>query len=369
MLFLSFYAIVKDEAANLARCLDSIKPYVDELVIVDTGSTDDTVLIAQRYGAKIGHFTWCNDFAAARNYALSLVSGLWVLTLDADEALVVHEPEFRSRLTQPDAPIAYGLDRKDLYEVSDIIGGTHLRLFQNRSGLKYHYPYHEQLLFIDGIPVTLEKLDGIEILHYGNSDENILYKNLTRDIPVLERMRSETGLDLWRLDCLARKYTKSKQLDKAQDCYAEALDRLSPFLLMGEKPDPFFWIPTLLESLGVQALEAEDIETVRLVCQRGLEWCPNHPPLNYLAGDLCIALGLPRGALAYFQYCLEMGKDQTYFQGDPFPMDFVQSFPAYGMGCVFQLLQDTESARQSFQMALTLNPNYKEAQDKLLLLE
>jgi tetratricopeptide (TPR) repeat protein len=369
MTTLSFCAIVKNESQNLARCLASVKPYVDELVIVDTGSIDETIAIAQQYGAKVGHFEWCNDFAAARNYALSLVSGEWILTLDADEELVVHSAQFRSRLTSSDAPLAYGLKRTDLHEVGDISGGMHLRLFRNLPELRYGDRYHEQLQHIDGSPLHLGTLDEVEILHYGNSDENILHKNLTRDIPILEKMRSEAGLDLWRLDCLARKYLKADQPENAQDCYAEALDRLSPHLINGDRPEPFFWVPTLLEAIGAQALEAEDLETVRVICQRGLEWCPNHPPLNHLAGDLLLLLGFPKGAIAYFQYCLQMGQDHTYYQGDPFPMSFVQSFAAYGLGCTYLALKDQENARQAFQAALDFDPNYQDAKHQLSLLE
>jgi tetratricopeptide (TPR) repeat protein len=366
---LSFCAIVKNEARNLARCLASVKPYVDKLVVVDTGSTDETITIAQQYGAKIGHFEWCDDFAAARNYALSLVSSEWVLTLDADEELIVHSPQFRSQLTSPDAPLAYGLKRTDLHEVGDISGGVHLRLFRNLPKLRYCDRYHEQLQHVDGTPLTLGSLDEIEILHHGNSDENILHKNLTRDIPILEKMRSEARLDLWRLDCLARKYLKANQPENAQDCYSEALDRLSPHLINGDRPEPFFWVPTLLEALGAQALQAEDLETVRVICQRGLEWCPNHPPLNHLAGELLMLLGFPKGALSYFQYCLQMGQDHKYYQGDPFPMSFIQSFSAYGLGCAYLALKDQENARQAFQAALDFDPTYQDAKHQLLLLE
>ncbi len=65
--FLSLCMIVKNEGKNLERCLKSAKPYVDEIVIVDTGSQDNTLEIAAQYGAKLDYFEWCDDFAAARN--------------------------------------------------------------------------------------------------------------------------------------------------------------------------------------------------------------------------------------------------------------------------------------------------------------
>jgi len=78
---------VKNEAAALGRCLESVRSLVDEIVVVDTGSSDDTAAIARTFGARIGHFPWRDDFAAARNESLRLCTGDWVLLLDADETV------------------------------------------------------------------------------------------------------------------------------------------------------------------------------------------------------------------------------------------------------------------------------------------
>jgi len=85
---LSVVLIVKNEVELLPGCLDSLKGLWDELVIVDTGSTDETIEIAKSYGARIGHFPWRSDFAAARNYAEGLCFGEYVYWQDADEILL-----------------------------------------------------------------------------------------------------------------------------------------------------------------------------------------------------------------------------------------------------------------------------------------
>lgn len=84
---LSLAMIVKNEEAFLGHCLASVQGLVDEIVIVDTGSEDRTLEIAESFGAKLGHFPWAHDFAAARNASLRLCTGDWILILDADEAL------------------------------------------------------------------------------------------------------------------------------------------------------------------------------------------------------------------------------------------------------------------------------------------
>src|SRR6478609_8235120 len=79
--------IVRDEARSITRCLDSVRDVVDEMVVLDTGSVDDTVALAEAAGATVHHFTWVDDFSAARNAALAHCTGDWALVLDADEWL------------------------------------------------------------------------------------------------------------------------------------------------------------------------------------------------------------------------------------------------------------------------------------------
>jgi len=95
--------IVRDEAERLERCLSSVAGFVDEMVLLDTGSTDDTVAIAERCGAVVHHLSWPGDFAPARNAALTHVRGDWVLVLDADEVLTEQAREpLRQLMADPD---------------------------------------------------------------------------------------------------------------------------------------------------------------------------------------------------------------------------------------------------------------------------
>ncbi|WP_310830508.1 tetratricopeptide repeat-containing glycosyltransferase family 2 protein [Paenibacillus pedocola] len=84
---LSLAMIVKNESEKIGRCLQSVRSIVDEIVVVDTGSTDNTKQIASSFGARIFDFSWGDDFSAARNYALEQCNGDWILVLDADDRI------------------------------------------------------------------------------------------------------------------------------------------------------------------------------------------------------------------------------------------------------------------------------------------
>ncbi|MEW6003159.1 MAG: glycosyltransferase, partial [Nitrospirota bacterium] len=90
---ISLCMIVKNEEQNIARALSSVKPVVDEMIVVDTGSTDRTKDIAKAFGAKVYDFAWTDSFSDARNFSLSKASGKWILVLDADEVISAFDHE------------------------------------------------------------------------------------------------------------------------------------------------------------------------------------------------------------------------------------------------------------------------------------
>ncbi len=162
-------------------------------------------------------------------------------------------------------------------------------------------------------------------------------------------------------------YADTQQADKAQECYSEAFDRLLPNLSDGTAPNEFSFVPALIFTLGVQSLQQEDYETARLLCQRGLEWCPNYPPLNYLAGATIRALGFPLGAIAYFENCIRLGREGNYYKSEAFVVSYITTYPAYDLGCVYLQMGRMQEALAAFDLALYFDANLTEAQDKIIV--
>jgi len=141
---LSFCIIVKNEEQNLPRCLASVQDFVDEMIVLDTGSSDRTIEIAQSFGAQIHSFIWCNDFSAARNESQKSAQGDWVLVLDADEVLVPEMvPILKSAIEQDDY-LVFNLVRQEI-GVSQSPYSLISRLFRRHPEIWFTRPYHAMI--------------------------------------------------------------------------------------------------------------------------------------------------------------------------------------------------------------------------------
>lgn len=138
---LSLSMIVRDEAERLPQCLTSVAGFVDEMVVLDTGSQDDTVAVARSLGATVHEIAWPGDFAPARNRALDLVQGDWVLVLDADERLRAEARAPLQRLMEERDALVITLLRREL-GAAQAPYSTVSRLFRRHPSLHWSRPYH-----------------------------------------------------------------------------------------------------------------------------------------------------------------------------------------------------------------------------------
>lgn len=184
---LSLCMIVKNEEAFLKECLEQARPHCDELIVVDTGSTDQTQTIAESCGAKVFSYAWTNDFSAARNYSLQQASADWILVLDADERLDLAGWQKILRVIQADSVAScYSLAQVNYTFERALVGFTpnqflspgfsHYpgymissinRLFRNHSGFVFQGVVHENLTRV-GKSLRSESLD-VPIHHHGQA--------------------------------------------------------------------------------------------------------------------------------------------------------------------------------------------------------
>ena len=228
-LTLALAMIVKDEEEHLGRCLEAAAPWVDQIVVVDTGSTDRTVEIALQHGAQVLHHEWSGDFAAARNVSFEAVTCDWVMYLDADEVLVAGEgPKLRALLGHVWREAFFLVETNYTGALEDGTAVTHnaLRVFRNRPEYRFEGRMHEQIAqhLPAGLPERVE-LTPVRIDHYG-------YLGVVRDtkdkgarnIELLERQEAEQGPSAFLHYNLGSEYAaagdKRAALDRFRNAWA-----------------------------------------------------------------------------------------------------------------------------------------------------
>jgi tetratricopeptide (TPR) repeat protein/glycosyltransferase involved in cell wall biosynthesis len=187
---LSVCLIVKNEERHLARCLESIRGLADEIVVVDTGSTDATLEIARAYRARTASFEWCDDFSAAKNFSIEQATGDWILSIDADESIATRDHAEIRAIARADAVDAVVVPQRH-YVNGDTVpvgwqpgcGGYSegepyrgfldvdcRRLFRRRPWLRFRNRVHEELVSLDPARPLIEARGAWVIHHYGKLD-------------------------------------------------------------------------------------------------------------------------------------------------------------------------------------------------------
>jgi len=201
---LSACLIVRDEERFLPRCLESLRGHVDEICVLDTGSSDRTLEIARAHGARTGHRAWDDDFSRARNASLDLAGGDWILQIDADEELVPPPPGLLASLLASEA--CCHLVQLDLLGS----GGrservVQPRLFRRDPRLRYRRALHETILdglAEAGLPSPLPC--PLRLIHHGYTDEVVASRSkLERNTRILRACRDRGEADAYDLFKLA----------------------------------------------------------------------------------------------------------------------------------------------------------------------
>lgn len=211
--------IVKNEARNLAHCLGSIQTIADEIIIVDTGSTDQTRTIASEFTDKIHHFEWCDDFSAARNFGLTKAKGDWILIIDADQTLPDASKEWmRQELNKGPATLPL------VYNARLLTPGKHAlyaaRLFPNHLGIHYKGRIHEAPAY-QGKWIPAQNCPDFVMNHLSKvSEQKTHYYEQLLHESLRTVSDEEERLMLWLH--LGRHYQEKKHKDSAFQAFSQA---------------------------------------------------------------------------------------------------------------------------------------------------
>jgi tetratricopeptide (TPR) repeat protein len=181
---LSAALIVRNESKFIEGCLKSLVGNADEIVVVDSGSQDDTIEKALRFPIKLYHFAWCNDFSAARNFAIEQATGEWILYIDADERFDVAESESLDSVLADPGKIAWNLR---FHPRIDWTPYGEPRLFRNDARIRFRGIIHESVReAIESVALADGKETGtcdLTMHHVGYEDDQI--RKNPRNIPLL----------------------------------------------------------------------------------------------------------------------------------------------------------------------------------------
>lgn len=367
MPLLSLCMIVRNEEANLAQCLSSVKPLVDEIIIVDTGSTDETKAIAAKFTPNLFDFTWCDDFAAARNWSLMYAQGDWILVLDADEVLSPRDfPYLQGLITSAPQDVSgftllqrnYIKSRKDLDYGS--VAGFHVRESgQSEDGFisAKDDPYAESQSTVGWLPVPIVRLfrneprvrfagiihedvtpslkgrvvtTSIPIHHYGKMDVET-WKSKWAVYEKLAEKKAAQEKDYYAYFELGRQYLANQKIEEAQKMFLKSI-------LLNDQ----YWLSWF--NLGSLHLLQNNLPTA-------IEYLHKARELNPTAIAIYKNLGVVYAKNKEFDKAIKHFVLALHF--DPTQADVYKN-----LGLCYTELGDPQRAYLSFKKAIEYNPDY-----------
>ena len=352
---ISLCMIVKDEEENLKDCLNSVKTLVDEMIIVDTGSTDSTKAIANNLGAKVYDYSWQDNFAEARNYALKFVQTDWVLILDADEVLIPTIIPHIEKVVQDKNNLVVNLIRHEIGALSSPYSSIS-RLFRRHPDIQFSRPYHA---LIDDSVIKLRQkeahwqiidLPEIAIAHYGYQPQVIISQDKTqRAKKAMESYLAENPDDAYVCSKLGSLYLDIGEFKKGLKLLKAGLKSNSG------SPATVFELHYHLANAYVKGqqyiLAVKHYQ--RAIAQPILEKLKLGAYHNY--GSLCYQQKDFQNAIGLYQNCLQI--EPT------FPLVY------YNLGLAYRAIGRISEAIEAYQNAIKFNPNYPWAYQNLAVLQ
>jgi len=351
---ISVCIIAKNEEKMLGDCLDSVRPIAYEIIVVDTGSVDDTVKIALSKGAKVIRSQWQNDFSFSRNISLKEATGDFILVIDVDERL--QNPQTLLDTVRNAEPTDGGwlVQLLSTVDVRSNIIQSHisyvLRLFRNNPNFFFEGVIHEQVLYSILKQNYKVKNCSVQLLHLGyDLDPEKLRLKQLRNLELLNIALAKEPNNPYNLTQRAHTYVALGRKEEAHQDYLRALEIVPKTNKLR------------IRILGNGAMNAYKMGNKELSFRWALEsyeTVPNQSLANFILAELFFEKQQYRQALTHYLKMREVHQQQekdffAILAGDYFiPLDHL----AYKIGRCYFLMNDYQNASEEYDLAFKLNP-------------
>ncbi|MBV9124103.1 MAG: glycosyltransferase [Planctomycetes bacterium] len=352
---LSLCMIVRDNARTLEACLTSIRPWVDEMVVVDTGSTDATPQIAERLGARVFSFPWCDDFAAARNESFRHARGRWLFWMDSDDVIDAANGRRLRGLTDPDpGPSVLGYVMQVHCPGPGEDGGLHttvvdhVKLVRNLPGVRFEGRIHEQVL------MSIRRLGGevawtdVFVVHAGHDfSPQGQHRKRERDLRLLHLEHRERGDHPFTLFNLGMTYADSGRYREAIGYLRGSIAHAAP----GESH-----LRKAYALLVYCHHQVGERDAAWAACREGLALTPADPELGFRAALLLHERGQVAEAAATYERLLAAPPERQFGSLDQGILGFKAR---QNLALVYQDLGDWGRAEEQWRRIVADQPGYR----------
>ena len=310
--------IVKNEEKNIERALSWGKGIVSEQIVVDTGSTDHTVEIAEKIGATVYYFPWVNDFSAAKNFAINKAKYEWIAFLDADEYFSMQEAKKLLPLLKKLQGTSYDGMVTRLINLEDngnvITMDAQLRIFRNCPGLRYQGRVHESLVWNDGHKVSYWKeAESLSIFHTGYGKEASEKKRKGgRNLKLIQAELEDDPENFEMLAYLGNEYVALQKYDLAEDAYRKAISFI-PKWMSGIYHVASSGVYLRLIALLTSQMDIDIIDLENLYHEAIAGW-PEEGDYDYLLGNYYARRGDYKKAETHIRKALEIMEKYGNYQ-------------------------------------------------------
>ena len=349
---LSAAIIVRDEAEHLDSCLASLRGLVDEIVVVDTGSVDDSVEVARSHGAIVGHERWRGDFATPRNRSLDLCTGEWILYIDADERVRAGDNEERRAL------LGAAVERAALRVLFvPRVGWTpylEYRLWRHRPGVRFSGRMHESIVPAihavaerEGLSVGVSDVITIDHLGYEGDQRH----KHARDEPILLAALAEHPERIFYYDHLARIYQAQGRDGEARSMWMRGI-AIARERRHEEPDDRLLWINLITHEFVRGQLEGG----LGGIVEEALQRFPGVPALELAAAQVEFVAGDARRALPRVEWLTSLSMAQVVATGSAYDERVLGEWALNLLGLCRFALADWAGAADAFARAQATAP-------------